>query len=155
DAFQNSLSSNDAETVSSNDAETVLAKTPFLLTRCSSDLRYLFVSEAYARMLGRSPAAMVGKKIKEVMGELGFHTIRPHAEAVLSGQQVEYESRVHFEGIGVRLLHVIYTPETDELGHVRGWIASINDITDKHDSQERIAADLHATEMLRAVAGEC
>jgi hypothetical protein len=41
-----------AEPASRHDADTVLANTPFLLTRCSSDLRYLFVSEAHAKMLG-------------------------------------------------------------------------------------------------------
>ncbi len=45
-----------------NDAATVLANTPFLLTRCSSDLRYLFVSEACANMLGHDPEEVVGKK---------------------------------------------------------------------------------------------
>jgi PAS domain-containing protein len=48
-----------------NDAATVLANTPFLFTRCSSDLRYLFVSEAYAKMIGLSPEKVVGKKIVE------------------------------------------------------------------------------------------
>ena len=37
-----------------NGAEAVLANTPFLLTRCSSDLHYLSVSEAYARMIDQS-----------------------------------------------------------------------------------------------------
>jgi len=31
-----------AEPAARNDADTVLANTPFLLTRCSSDLRYVF-----------------------------------------------------------------------------------------------------------------
>ena len=64
-----------AETPAANDAATVLANTPFLLTRCSSDLRYLFVSEACARMLGRRPEEVIGKKIVEVIGEKGFNTI--------------------------------------------------------------------------------
>lgn len=45
-----------------NDAATVLANTPFLLTRCSSDLRYLFVSDACAKMISRGPEEVVGKK---------------------------------------------------------------------------------------------
>jgi PAS domain-containing protein len=45
-----------------NDAETILRNTPFLLARCSSDLRYVFVSEALARMLGHCPEELVGKK---------------------------------------------------------------------------------------------
>ena len=49
----------DAASMPPNDAETVLAKSPFLLTRCSSDLRYVFVSEAYARMLGHRPEELV------------------------------------------------------------------------------------------------
>jgi PAS domain-containing protein len=58
---------NDAATVLAklalrNDAATLLADTPFLITRCSSDLRYLFVSEACARMLGHRSQEVVGKK---------------------------------------------------------------------------------------------
>jgi hypothetical protein len=68
-----------------DDAATVLANTPFLLTRCSSDLRYLFVSEAYAKMIGHCPEEAVGKKIIQVMGETGFNTILPYVEVVLLG----------------------------------------------------------------------
>jgi len=51
-----------AALTSRNDAETILRNTPFLLARCSSDLRYVFVSEALARMLGHRPEELVGKK---------------------------------------------------------------------------------------------
>jgi PAS domain S-box-containing protein len=120
-----------AELAHYNDAETVLANTPFLLTRCSSDLRYVFVSEAYARMIDRRSDEVVGKKIVEVIGETGFQTILPHIKAVLSGQRVEYETDVYFKDVGVRLLHVIYTPDKDQFGDVLGWVASIIDITER------------------------
>src|SRR6516164_19654 len=86
-----------AEFALRNDAAMVLANTPFLLTRCSSNLRYLFVSEAYARMIGQRPEQVVGKKIVDVMGETGFNTILPHVNAVLMGHHVEYETDVHFK----------------------------------------------------------
>jgi PAS domain S-box-containing protein len=121
------------------DAQAVLANTPFLLTRCSADLRYVFASEAYAAMIGRRAEDMAGQKIVDIMGDEGFQTIRPHVEAVLAGHRVEYETEVHFQGVGPRLLHVIYTPEKDPLGAVRGWIASIIDITERRRAQERIA----------------
>jgi PAS domain S-box-containing protein len=125
----------EAELALRNDAETVLANTPFLLTRCSSDLRYLFVSEAYAKMIGRRPEEVVGKKIVEVMGETGFNTILPHIKTVLSGHRVEYETNVDFRGVGPRLLHVIYTPDKDQLGQVSGWIGSILDITEHKQTE--------------------
>jgi PAS domain S-box-containing protein len=113
------------------DAATVLANTSFLLTRCSSDLRYLFVSEAYARMIGHQPEEVVGKRIDEIVGEPAFQTVLPYIEAVLSGQRVEYEISVPYRDVGPRFVHVIYIPDKDRLGNVRGWVASITDITER------------------------
>jgi PAS domain S-box-containing protein len=139
-----------------NEAGIVLANTPFLLSHCSSDLRYLFVSEAYAKMIGRRPEEIVGKKIIEVMGDAGFNTILPHVRAVLSGHRVEYETDVHFKDAGPRLLHVIYTPDADELGNVNGWVASIMDITEKRQAEEQaeehIAADLRNMMLLNQLS---
>ena len=75
------------------DLELVINQTPFMLTRCSRDLRYQFVSRTYAEMIGRQPADIAGKAIVEIMGEEGFETIRPYIETVLNGTRVEYEAR--------------------------------------------------------------
>jgi two-component sensor histidine kinase len=106
-------------------------------------------------MIGRRPHEVEGKKISEVMGEKGFKTIQPHVEAVLSGTRVEYETLVHYEGVGPRLLHVIYTPDKDRLGNICGWVASIIDITEQRWARDRIAADLHATTLLRDLGSDC
>ena len=140
---------------SRNDAETILRNTPFLLARCSSDLRYVFVSEALARMLGHRPEELVGKKIVEVIGERAFQTILPYVNAVLAGQHVEYEREVHYKDVGPRFVHVTYAPDDDDCGHVRGWVASINDITEKRQAEDRIAADLRAMTLLGEVGSEC
>jgi PAS domain S-box-containing protein len=118
-----------------DDAATVLANTPFLLTRCSSDLRYLFVSEACAKMMGHDPEEIVGKKIVEVIGETGFNTILPHIKAVLLGHRVEYEANVHYKDVGPRFVHVVYIPDIDQLGQIRGWVASITDITERKQAE--------------------
>jgi PAS domain S-box-containing protein len=125
-----------------NDAETVLANTPFLLTRCSSDLRFRYVSDAYARMLGYRPEDLVGKNVVEVIGEMAFETILPHVKTVLSGHRVEYETLIHYKNIKPRLLHFFYTPDKDQFENVQGWIASIVDVTEQRNAEMRVAADL-------------
>jgi PAS domain S-box-containing protein len=145
----------DAELAPHNDAETILANTPFLLTRCNSDLRYVFVSEACAKMLGHRPEELVGKKIVDVIGETAFQTIQPHVNAVLAGQRVEYETEVYYKDAGPRFVHVTYAPDKDHFGRVRGWVGSIIDTTEKRHAEQRIAADLHATTLLRDVSSEC
>ena len=118
--------------------ELILNQTPFMLTRCSRDLHYRYVSRAYAEMIGRTPDQVAGKPILEIMGEEGFKTIRPHVEAVLQGQPVEYEAPVHFQGVGPHFLRVSYVADKDEQGHVIGWIASIIDITDRKEAEEAL-----------------
>jgi PAS domain S-box-containing protein len=127
----------------------ILVNTPFLLARCSSDLRYLFVSEAYAQMLGLRPEDFDGKSIIDIMGEEGFQTILPHVQQVLRGERVEYEADIHYAGAGRRRVLVRYTPDRDRSGNTQGWVASILDLTDQRKADARIAADLKAMTILR------
>jgi PAS domain S-box-containing protein len=113
---------------------TIINRTPFMLTRCSRDLRYRFVSRAFAEMMGRSPDDIVGKPIAEIIGADEFKAIQPHIEMVLKGHRQEFESEVSFPTVGTRCLHVIYSPETDEAGQIVGWLASILDITERKDA---------------------
>jgi PAS domain S-box-containing protein len=131
-----------------------LALTPFLLTHCSSDLRYLFVSDSYARMIGHEADDVAGRPIVEIMGEKGFQTILPHVRKVLQGERVEYEAYVDFEGVGPRFLRVVYMPERDSRGEVQGWVASIIDLSEQKRAENRIAADLRAMTLLQEVGSE-
>jgi PAS domain S-box-containing protein len=110
--------------------QTVIDNTPFMLTRCSSDLRYQFVSRACAQMFGREPKDFAGKPIIDILGEEGFNAILPYIQQVLQGKRVEYESEIQYQEIGQRVIRAIYTPDRDQKGIVQGWIASIIDISD-------------------------
>jgi PAS domain S-box-containing protein len=123
--------------------ESIIYRTPFMLIRLDRDLRYRFISQAYLEMTGRRPERVIGKRLPEVLGDKDFQTIRPHIEKVLQGKRVEFEREVHYEGVGTRFLHVIYTPEQNGSGTVTGWIASMLDITERKRAEEeqRRAAD--------------
>jgi PAS domain S-box-containing protein len=123
--------------VKEEELETVLHHTPFMLTRCSKDMHYQFVTESFAAMLGRRPEDMVGKSIAEIIGEEAFRTILPYVEKVLEGHRVEYEREIAYRGLAARIVHVVYTPDRNEHGEVVGWIASILDTTDQKQAQER------------------
>lgn len=111
--------------------EQIVTQTPFMLTRCTGDLRYRYVSRAYAEMLGRQPEEIAGKLIVEIVGEEGLNAILPYIQRVLKGHTAEYEMEVPFHGIGVRWLHCVYTPDRDSKGNVIGWFASITDIGER------------------------
>ncbi len=116
----------------------IIDSTPFMLARCSRDLRYLFVSRAYAEMIGRTPEQVLGRPIVEVMGEQGLETILPYVEQVLQGERVEFETRVPFKDFNTSFLHIAYTPDRDEQGNIVGWFASIVDLTDRRRMEESL-----------------
>jgi PAS domain S-box-containing protein len=120
------------------DLKKVLDNTPVLLTRCTPDLRYLYVSKAYASMLGRAADEISGKPIIDVVGSKWVETIRPYVEMVLRGERVDYEAAFPFAGVGPRHVHVTYVPESDDKGQVVGWIASITDITEHKRATEQL-----------------
>jgi PAS domain S-box-containing protein len=123
--------------VKEEELETVLNRTPFMLTRCSRDLRYRFISESYADMIGRRPEDVIGKSIAEIVGDKAFGAMLPYIEQVLKGNRAEYENEIPHRGGAVRAVHVVYTPDKNERGEVVGWIASIRDVTDQKQAQAR------------------
>ena len=126
-----------------NELEQIITQTPFMLTRCTRDLCYRYVSHAYAKMLKSAPDELAGKPIVEIVGEEGMETLHPYIKRVLAGETVTYESMVSFKDVGPRFLHAVYVPDKSESGDVVGWIASIIDITERRKGEEaaqRLAA---------------
>jgi PAS domain S-box-containing protein len=111
--------------------QSVINRTPFMLVRCSRDLHYRFVSQAYAQLVGVRREEIIGKTIAEAIGDKGFNTLRPHIEKVLRGEASEFDCEIDFPVAGPRRLHIAYRPETDAAGKVDGWIASLLDITEQ------------------------
>ena len=121
----------DALRASAAELQSVINRTPFMLVRCTRDLRYRFISEAYAKLVARDRDEVIGKTIAEVLGERGFAELRPYIEQVLRGEEVEFECELEFAAIGRRHFYIAYRPERDGEAGITGWIASLLDITEQ------------------------
>jgi PAS domain S-box-containing protein len=119
--------------------QSVINRTPFMLVRCSRDLRYRFISDAYAHLVGQTRTAIVGKTISEVIGEKGLATLRPYIERVLHGEAVNFECNLDFADVGSRRLLVAYRPELGPKGKALGWIASLLDVTEQRRAEAAMA----------------
>ncbi len=144
----------DALRASQAELQSVINRTPFMMVRCSRDLRYRFISEAYAQKIHRGRDEVIGKTIAEMLGPAGFNTLHPFIEKVLRGESVDFECELYFPEIGLRTLYIAYRPETDAKGNVDGWIASLLDITEQKRAdreRNRVEAELRqVSEQLEA-----
>lgn len=121
------------------------------VTRCSSDLRYVWVSKPYTDWLNRPASEIVGRPILDVIGKAAFERLYPRFHEVLSGQVVRYEEQIEFAKIGPRWITAVYTPTRGRDGVPDGWVALVNDVTERRrtedrlrQSEERLRLALHA-----------
>jgi two-component system CheB/CheR fusion protein len=122
---------------------------PAAAVRCSRDGRFLWVNPRYATWVARPAAAIIGRKVAEVVGAEAMRTIEPYISRVLNGEQVQYERLAKLEGLGERWVNWSYTPTDD------GWIAIGTDIHDRKLAEEALKAEhQRKDEFLAALAHE-
>lgn len=125
------------------------------VTRCSRDLRHLWVSGPYACWINRAPADIIDRPIVDVIGQDAFAELPPHFEQALSGQEVQNERSVNLKGIGQRWITAVYTPTHDRIGAVDGWVAVVVDITERKQMElSPRQADRRKDEFIATLAHE-
>jgi PAS domain S-box-containing protein len=128
---------------------------PVLISQCSSDLHYIFVNKSYADFIGRPAESIADRPIEEVLGESVFKNIRPYIERVLAGERVQFETELTSPSIGPRRMHVVDVPDLDARGAVVGWFASIEDVTEQREAEERLReADRNKDQFIAMLAHE-
>jgi PAS domain S-box-containing protein len=113
--------------------------TPVILSRCTRDMRFVWVNRAGAEFHGRTQEDFTGQRIDDVLGPTAFRAIKPHIAKVLQGEIVEFEAEIPYARTGKRVMHVCYMPEVNEAGEVTGWIASLSDLTTWRQAEQAVA----------------
>ena len=112
---------------------------PVYILQCDNEFRYKFVNTAYAARLGMAPEALVGRRIRDVLGEEVWREVEDKLGRVLGGELVQYEGRIPYPGIGTRFMRSVNVPERDNDGTVRGMIGVLIDISEQKQMEEERA----------------
>ena len=139
---------NDAIAASEKRLRLITNNVPCTIGYINASERFEFCNVQYKTMLGRDPAAMLGKTLREAFGEIVYGIIRPHVERVLTGHDQSFERTIEVDGL---VLHqqCEYIADVDDSGHVAGFYALVTDVTGRHIA----AMNLARTERrLRAIA---
>lgn len=119
---------------------------PVLISYIDNDERYGIINRAYERWFGDDRSTLVGRHVREVIGDVAYAGVKPHVAAVLAGQPQDFESRLIYRKGGKRHVRIQYIPHLGASGEVRGFFALVSDIGDMKRSEEtrRFLADATA-----------
>ncbi|MCG3178412.1 MAG: hypothetical protein BIFFINMI_00739 [Phycisphaerae bacterium] len=122
---------------------------PVFIAFVGADERFQYVNDAYARERGRRPEELIGMRLKDMLDEQGYASLRPKIDAVLSGRLTQFE----YDTIYPRRARVYrmasYVPAFNNADQVVGFYICVTDITPLKMS-ERALAESHA--QLRLIA---
>jgi PAS domain S-box-containing protein len=121
---------------------------PVLISHVDAQGRYRFNNRAYEEWFGHPRAEIVGRTLREVVGEEAYRGLRPHVERALAGEALSLQQLVPYKDGGERYIHVDYVPRLGRQGETDGFYAMVQDIGE----QKRAELALRRSEQrLRAV----
>jgi diguanylate cyclase (GGDEF)-like protein/PAS domain S-box-containing protein len=98
--------------------------------------RCLFANRLYAEANGWSADSIIGKTVREVIGEEAWRTIEPQVALALKGEKVEYVRTLSLPGGEQRVIEVHLVPHFGESAQLLGAFVLVTDIT-RHQLAER------------------
>ena len=115
---------------------------PVSIAKIDQDQKYIFVNLSYCEMMQKDSSEIIGRHVSEVLMPEAYKSVIPHIESVLSGTRTGFDLVADVTGTGTRNFSVIYVPELDPEGNIKGFIATITDITHRKQTEQRIQQQL-------------
>lgn len=118
-------------------ASRMLDMLPGLVAYFGPDLCYRYANATYATWRGLTPAQIVGKSCREIVGETNYLSVLRCLEQGLEGKKITAEYTL-FDGHNARRVQGSYVPDLDKAGNVRGVVVLVTDISVRRDLEARI-----------------
>lgn len=133
----------------------ILDLLPGLVAYFGRDLCYRYANQTYARWRGISPEQIVGRYVRDVVGERNYPLIVEQLGKALAGEQVTYDYHI-FDNDHRRRVQGSYVPDFASDGSVAGVVVLVTDISRRDDLQLQIAHSeaMFAEAFENAPAGE-
>jgi diguanylate cyclase (GGDEF)-like protein/PAS domain S-box-containing protein len=116
---------------------------PAMTVSFDENLRCLFANKRYADFYGFGAADIVGKHVREIIGEDVYREVKGHFAQALRGHPVTYQRTHKLANGESRYLEVKLLPHIGDQGEVLGCFAVTTDITEHKLAEERIQRVAH------------
>ncbi len=122
---------------------------PALVALVDRDHRYRFINQTYQSWFGMDPSTLVGRHVRDVLGEAAYARVLPHMERALAGEVTHFDTALSYPSGSPRHVRATYVPRRGPSSEVTGYVSLVADIT-----SEKLAhlEAQHANARLRVLA---
>jgi len=116
----------------------IIDSMPAGVAHIGPDLHYLLVNRQYEEWFGKTIDRLLGRHVREVIGEDAWEIARPNIEQVQTGKAATYVHQRPTAVGGFRWLQVSQVPFDDPAGKSSSYISHITDITEIKEVEEML-----------------
>ena len=111
---------------------------PALFAYVDRDQVYRFANGHFRHLMGVEPEAVVGRTMREFLGDGAHAELLPHIEGALRGERQKFERTGWKQNAATHFMSQ-YVPELRADGSVPGFFIMVLDITDRHRAELALA----------------
>ncbi|MEH2079512.1 MAG: AAA family ATPase [Nostoc sp.] len=137
---------------------------PVCICYVDANQRYQFVNRTYEVWFNCSRDEILGKSVRELLGEAAYQVAQPYINRTLAGQMTTYEAEIPYP-FGKKYISATFIPNCDHevgaLGHrnaqVKGFYGLITDISEQQNAalrERKLAEETSITEERNRMARE-
>lgn len=119
--------------------ELITDSLPSLISYVNKNEQYEFVNSAYEKWFSKSKQDVVGKTVKEVLGDRAYAKAKIHIDNAMSGKLDSFDAWLDYNEGGKRFISATYVPHLDESKRVAGYFGLVNDLTERKKFEQTIA----------------
>ncbi|HET9450046.1 MAG TPA: PAS domain-containing protein, partial [Aggregicoccus sp.] len=110
----------------------VLDTIPHAINFVDAQERYVLNNDTYRSWFGLQPEQIRGRTVREVVGEENYRALEPFIDRALAGEEGDYERPFVFQGGRRGYVHGHFVPHRAPDGRVLGYVALVQDITERY-----------------------
>lgn len=101
---------------------------PVLIGYLDKEERYRFANKAYEEWFPFKATDLLGRTVKEVVGEKAYQGIKKYIDRALVGERLDYSIEMPYREGFTKYIHTTYIPDIQQ-GEVAGFYLLVNDVT--------------------------
>jgi PAS domain S-box-containing protein len=111
---------------------------PVMLAYVDRDFRYRFANKPMADWFEKPRSAMLGRTMREMLGEKAWEHREPLLRAVLEGERQFFVSEMEHESRGPVAVQVQYIPWQGAKGRIDGVVILVDDVTEQRVAERAL-----------------
>eukprot|EP01037_Dinobryon_pediforme_P022705 gene22705-23942_t len=117
---------------------TITDALPGLMSYFDRDLVCQYANKAFLTWFGRDVAAVIGRPMREILGERLFEANLEHIRGALAGARQEFGRRVEKVDGTIAYTLANYVPDLDGYGTVVGFFVLVSDVTSIRLAEQQV-----------------